>query len=139
MDREKHEKGEPLGLQYRRLGAQMAGKWGPEYVALKEQQAALFEVMAERNDAARKLEKQGKISKALELYEMNVADWFHGSLPYDRLRIIYTRQKRSQDALRVCDAFFRQAPLNPNVLKPAHGAFVRHRDRLREKMEKEGS
>jgi hypothetical protein len=39
------------------------------------------------------------------LYEANLADSFEGMRPYERLRLIYTRQRRYKDAIRVCQAY----------------------------------
>ena len=55
----------------------------------------------DRNFRGRELEKQGNIAGAIELYELNVIYGFEGNFPYDRLRIIYNKQGRSSDVIRV--------------------------------------
>lgn len=65
----------------------------------------IFHVMVERNLKGRDLEKSGKEDVAITLYEENVADRFDGSHPYDRLRVIYTRRKDFDGAIRVCQQY----------------------------------
>jgi tetratricopeptide (TPR) repeat protein len=57
----------------------------------------------EHNLKGQGLEKQGNIEGAIELYELNVAYVFEGDFPYDRLRIIYSKQKRYDDVIRVLE------------------------------------
>jgi tetratricopeptide (TPR) repeat protein len=57
----------------------------------------------DRNLRGRDLEKQGNITDAIELYELNVAYGFEGDFPYDRLRVIYSKQKRYDDVIRVLE------------------------------------
>lgn len=61
--------------------------------------------MMDRNQQAAQCESQGCIEQAAALYEANLADRFEGMRPYERLRLIYTRQKRYADAIRVCQAY----------------------------------
>jgi len=65
----------------------------------------LFKKMAQRNARGEQLERSGALNNAITLYEQNVADWFDGSFPYERLRIIYTKQRRYDEAIRVCEAY----------------------------------
>ena len=57
----------------------------------------------ERNLRGRELEKKGDITGAIELYELNVANDFEGDFPYNRLRVIYSKQKRYGDVVRVLE------------------------------------
>jgi tetratricopeptide (TPR) repeat protein len=50
---------------------------------------------------AQSFEKAGEVEKACACYEACVRNRFEGNGPYDRLRIIYTRQKRPEEAERV--------------------------------------
>ncbi len=75
----------------------------------------------ERNLRGRDLEKQGNITDAIELYELNVAYGFEGDFPYDRLRVIYSKQRRYSDVIRVLekaiDVFDRKvSPTRPDRL-----------------------
>jgi hypothetical protein len=57
-----------------------------------------------RNARARKLEPEGTVDEAIELYELNVRDGFVGISPYHRLRIIYVQRDELAAAIRVCQA-----------------------------------
>ena len=75
----------------------------------------------DRNLRGRDLEKQGNITDAIELYELNVAYGFEGDFPYDRLRVIYSKQRRYSDVIRVLekaiDVFDRKvSPTRPDRL-----------------------
>ena len=75
----------------------------------------------DRNLRGRDLEKQGNITDAIELYELNVAYGFEGDFPYDRLRVIYSKQRRYSDVIRVLekaiDVFDRKvSPTSPDRL-----------------------
>lgn len=48
-------------------------------------------------------EKEGETEEAIKMYEQNVADRFDGSHPYKRLAIIYRKQKRYADEVRVLE------------------------------------
>ncbi len=71
--------------------------------ALREAFAESF--IVERNNVGIQREKDNDLLGAVLIYEVSLADAFHGSHPYDRLRIIYTREKRLVDAIRVCEAY----------------------------------
>ena len=49
------------------------------------------------------LEKQGKESKAIELYKKNVAKRFDGNHPYDRLAIYYRKNKDYDNEIKVLE------------------------------------
>lgn len=66
---------------------------------------AIIQTMIDRNAKASQLEKSGKIEQAISLFEESVRDQFAGTVPYDRLRIMYTKQKRYEDAILVCQAY----------------------------------
>lgn len=63
------------------------------------------EFLVTRNNRGINLEKQGQLEAAVLIYEVSIADAFHGTHPYDRLRIIYTKWRWYQDAIRVCQAY----------------------------------
>ena len=66
-------------------------------------------IMVNRNLNGIEFEKAGHFEEAIFLYEQNVADWFEGDHPYNRLRVIYINRKQLKDAIRVCDAFINVA------------------------------
>ncbi len=68
-------------------------------------ESAIMQIMIYRNEEARQLERSGKTDQAIALFEESVRDQFLGTLPYERLRIIYTKLKRYEDAIRVCQAY----------------------------------
>lgn len=57
----------------------------------------------DRNLIGRELEKQGNLAGAIELYELNIIYGFEGNFPYDRLRIIYSKQGHYSDVIRVLE------------------------------------
>ncbi len=76
-------------------------------LALPYRQAAL-EIdrrLGERLTQAQELEKADETENAIALYEQNINDGFLASLPYERLRIIYVKQKNYQNAIRVCKRY----------------------------------
>jgi len=56
-----------------------------------------------RNLKGIKLEKEGKIDKAIKLYEKNIKEEFDGSHPYIRLAIIYSKKGLLDDEIRVLE------------------------------------
>ena len=56
-----------------------------------------------RNLKGIKLEKEGKIDKAIKLYEKNIEEEFDGSHPYTRLAIIYSKKGLLDDEIRVLE------------------------------------
>ena len=76
-------------------------------LALPYRQAALVidQHLGERLTQAQKFEKANEIQSAIALYEQNINDGFLASLPYERLRIIYEKQKNYRNAIRVCKRY----------------------------------
>ena len=60
-------------------------------------------IIVERNLKGKDLEKQGDIEGAIRLYEQNVTDKADVPFPYNRLEIIYRKQKRLDDEIRVLE------------------------------------
>ena len=50
-----------------------------------------------------RLEKEGQIDKAIDLYEANVGENSEGSHPYDRLAVIYRKRNQTDDEIRVLE------------------------------------
>jgi hypothetical protein len=59
------------------------------------------------NEAAFKLEREGKLEEAKRLYWKNVNMGFEGSFPYERLRIIYAREEDWEGAIKTCQAYLK--------------------------------
>lgn len=64
-----------------------------------------MDLMVKRNLRALSHEREGKLGQAIKLYASNIADRFGGSGPYERLRILYTKQKDYANAIRACEAY----------------------------------
>jgi len=62
-----------------------------------------FKSMVCRNLLGRVCEKLGDTEVATKLYEQNLVDECEGDFPYDRLRVIYHRQKCFADEVRVLE------------------------------------
>lgn len=58
-------------------------------------------MQAERNNKGIALEKEGRVEEAIILYEANIAERFVGSHPYNRLSVIYHKQKSYENERRV--------------------------------------
>jgi hypothetical protein len=68
-----------------------------------------FEAGMARNEEAERAVHEGYPERAIELYEISVAEEFVGSHPYERLASLYERRRNPQAALRVCEAYTRLA------------------------------
>jgi len=53
---------------------------------------------------AQNLEQVGRTEEAIELYERAVTERFDSSGPYDRLIVLYQKQRRHHDVIRVAEA-----------------------------------
>lgn len=82
--------------EYERLKREVIGE--EAYRREKE-----FERQVERNLMGIKLEKEGKVDEAIELYEQNVRENFEGNHPYDRLSIIYRKRNQIDEEIRVLE------------------------------------
>lgn len=119
--------------------------WDNEKLSLEEKESSMkvashiLNIMVDRNLNGIALEKQGLVDKAIALYEENVSDLFDGDHPYDRLRVIYSKQKRFPEAIRVCKTFVRIADTllregSPRSdLKPKREKFVNWIKKLEER------
>lgn len=93
-------------LRQLRRRASEARDWATQQRFMEEEDRIL-QIFVSRNVTGIVHEKAGHIAEAVELYEANVADRFYGSHPYERLRVIYTREGKLGDAIRVCEAYIR--------------------------------
>lgn len=102
-------KSETEGGKYKRLNL--------EYVKLLENPDSNFNLIeryrkelskiennwVNRNLKGIKSEMEGKIDKAIKLYEKNIEEEFDGSHPYTRLAIIYSKKGSLKDEIRVLE------------------------------------
>ena len=59
-------------------------------------------------------EAKNEIEEAIACYEESIAKGFTGSTPYERLAILYRKQKRYDDEIRVCNAMLAILGDNPD-------------------------
>ncbi|WP_202882531.1 hypothetical protein [Gracilibacillus saliphilus] len=57
----------------------------------------------DRNLKGKELEKEGKVEEAMSLYWENVNERFDGNFPYDRLTVIYRKQKDYDKEIEVLE------------------------------------
>jgi tetratricopeptide (TPR) repeat protein len=95
----------PLGRRYKEINVELdrLEVGSPQWNKLYDEQSKIESVLVDRNLKGIELEKKGKIQEAISLYEQNIADEFDGSHPYDRLAVIYRKQKRIEDEIRVLE------------------------------------
>lgn len=100
------DSGTPLGQKLRRLRGAIseAADWATQEV-LRREEHRIEGIIISRNLQGIEHEKARRIAKAVELYEANVTDRIDGSHPYERLRVIYTREGKLEDAIRICEAY----------------------------------
>ena len=70
---------------------------------IKKQDAEdrIFSRQVKRNIKGIKHEKDGEIDLAIKIYEKNITENFEGNHPYDRLAIIYRKQKDYKNEIKV--------------------------------------
>ena len=79
--------GSELSQPYRKAASEIASQI-QEYVA-----------------KAQNFEKTGETEQSIISYEQSIAGGFLALLPYERLRVIYTKQKKYEKAIRVCKRY----------------------------------
>jgi len=82
------------------------------------------------NLTAKQYEDIGNIEKAKELYRINVNRGFIGVFPYDRLRIIYSKEKNWSDAVRVCEAYLKLRKINNKEKRRMQEWVTKYKGRL---------
>ena len=78
-------------------------------------------------------EKEGRTAEAAVLYEMNLLDNFDGSFPYDRLAVIYKKQKKYDDLVRVLE---KAVYVFENIVHKDRADRQKKLDKYKEKLEK---
>ena len=81
-----------------------------------------------------RLEKYGHIEEAIEQYELNVSELADAPHAYERLRILYTKLKLYDDAIRICRRYLAMCDKNG---WPQDSEFVGWIDKLEAKKRKE--
>ena len=75
-----------------------------------------FNQQVDRNLKGIELEKLGKIDNAKLLYEKNIEELTDTPHPYERLSLIYFKQGKYEDALKIIELFFKYAVQNQSIL-----------------------
>ena len=83
----------------------LAKKDDDRWMSYQKECNRILGIFADRNGHGIELEKQGRMDEAITVYESNIADWADTPYPYKRLRIIYTKRKQYDDAIRVCQKY----------------------------------
>jgi tetratricopeptide (TPR) repeat protein len=65
----------------------------------------VFGVLSRKLNEAMTLEKSGKVDEAVAIYEFLAEEDYPGTMPFDRLRIYYSKKKDYHSALRVCEKY----------------------------------
>ena len=68
-----------------------------------------FEAGMARNEEAERAAHDGDLERAIDLYEISVAEEFVASQPYERLATLYELRRDPEGALRACEAYLRLA------------------------------
>ena len=77
-------------------------KMRKKFDAYQEKQRKL-QLCAELNNKGKELEADGKLDKAIEVYELNISgDCYPARHSFDRLLVLYRKSKNYKDEQRVC-------------------------------------
>jgi hypothetical protein len=72
-----------------------------KWESLYQEQCTIQKILADRNLKGKQLEKEGNLDAAIKLYEQNIYDEDEGQHPYTRLAIIYRKQARIDEEIRI--------------------------------------
>lgn len=98
-----------------------------------EQNRDKMKSQADINMLGQQWEKEGRTAEAAVLYEMNLLDNFDGSFPYDRLAVIYKKQKKYDDLVRVLE---KAVYVFENIVHKDRADRQKKLDKYKEKLEK---
>ena len=86
-------------------------------LTVKEQREKLLKQCAERNTRGQELEKEGKITQAIAIYEKNIeGECYPATHSFDRLMILYRKQQDYDNEIRVINrAIEVLCPRYPNL------------------------
>jgi len=76
-----------------------------DVVPYHSESSRIEQTIVDRNLQGAQLEKEGRLDDAIRLYEANIADCVDTPHPYHRLRVIYSKRKQFEEAIRVCEAY----------------------------------
>lgn len=101
----------------------------------RKEEDRLLAKSARRNDKGTAYEKEGLIDKAIKVYEDNISgDCYPACHSFDRLMVLYRKQKRYDDEIRVIEkAIEILSPRYPD-LKPKYEQRLQKAKQLSEKI-----
>jgi tetratricopeptide (TPR) repeat protein len=100
-----------------RVQLDLAGRYPPYVAMLRRNQQPLDYGLAKYFEAY-ELERESKTDEAIALYKFLIKHRLPDDRPYERLRIIYIKQKKYRDAIRVCEAYLRTHRKNEYTARP---------------------
>lgn len=101
-----------------------------EMQVLADVMDSLESQLVDRNLKGIELEKRGNEEQAIALYEANVADYFDGSHPYDRLRVLYKNRGNYTSAIRVCEAYIAHSGQDQKLCKSFRAEIDKFKSKL---------
>lgn len=108
--------GVPLMDLWRELNKKLDNSAEPELMQdFMKAADEIEDIVVSRNLKGNEYEREGDETKAILLYESNIKDKFDGSHPYERLRVIYTRHKRYEDIIRICQSYIENGQHDPQL------------------------
>lgn len=90
----------------------------------------------ELNKQGMAYEAQGDILTAIKYFEDSIAAGFCGSHPYQRLAVLYRKQKKFSDEIRICDAAIAKLQDDPYSTKKVE-SFQHRREVAQTKLQKQ--
>lgn len=78
-------------------------------------------------------EKAGNMENAIAVFEALIEEKFPGTLPYDRLRIYYSKNKNFAEAIRVCEKYvtgYGQTPTQARARKEFEDWILKYKHKL---------
>lgn len=123
--------GVPLMDLWRELNKKLSQSVELELMqAYMEAADKIEDIVVSRNLQGKEYEREGEESKAIRLYESNIKDKFDGSHPYERLRIIYTRHKKYEDTIRVCQSYIENGQHDPQTKAQYEELIIKLKDKI---------
>lgn len=88
------------------------------------------DILVSRNLEGKQYEQDGDDNNAIKLYEENIKDRFDGSHPYERLKVIYTKQKRYKDVIRICKSYIDNGQPDAQLKAKYEGIIIKLREKI---------
>lgn len=115
-----------LGQTHFNVGLGLIEKWEKELSDYKKKERALIET-SDNNNRGIAFEKSGNLAKAIEIYETNLIIGYTALHSYERLMILYRKEKRYEDEIRVIEKAINDFPIK------SHSKYI---DKWKSRLEK---